>query len=64
LARNHPERAHLLGVDSYSSTTGIPIHKDREYELTTVYHNPTDAPIDAMAVMRLYVHPANAAPAS
>jgi hypothetical protein len=56
-ARNHTERAHLLGVDFYSSTTGIPIYGDHDYELVTVYDNPTDQPIDAMAVMRLYAHP-------
>ena len=63
-ARNHPERAHLLGVDSYSSTTGIPIYKSRAYELITIYDNPTDQPIDAMAVMRLYVHPTGSPSAS
>ena len=63
-AKNHPERAHLLSVDSYSSGDGIPIFKDRAYELITVYDNPTNAPIDAMAVMRLYVHPSISAPNS
>ncbi len=63
-ANNHPEQAHLLSVDSYSDTSGIPIHSDRVYELITVYDNPTDQPIDAMAVMRLYVHPAISPPPS
>ena len=63
-AKNHPERAHLIDVDFYSSTTGIPIYKDRDYELVTVYNNPTDHPIDAMAVMRLYVHPMTEPPTS
>ena len=63
-ANNHPERAHLLAVDSYSDTAGIPIHRERDYELITVYDNPTDRPIDAMAVMRLYVHPVSPPPTS
>jgi hypothetical protein len=63
-ARNHPERAHLVAVDGYSSTLGIPIHRDRDYELITVYENPTAQPVDAMAVMRIYVHPKDADPSS
>jgi hypothetical protein len=46
----------ILGVDFYSSTTGMLGYHDRSYELFTVYDNPTDQPIDAMAVMRLYGH--------
>jgi hypothetical protein len=34
----------------------MPVYHDRSYELFTVYGNPTDQPIDAMAVMRLYGH--------
>ena len=48
---------HLLGTDSYSSTTGFPIYKNHDYELITVYDNPTGHDIDAMAVLRLYVQP-------
>jgi hypothetical protein len=31
-------------------------YHDRSYELVTVYDDPTDQPMDAMAVMRLYGH--------
>ena len=54
-ARNELQRHHLLGTDSYSSTVGFRIYKDHDYELTTVYDNPTDHNIDAMSTMRLYV---------
>ena len=64
LAKNHSERAHLTEIESYSSTTGIPVYRDRNYELVTVYNNPTDEPIDAMAVMRIFVHPLEDGPAS
>jgi hypothetical protein len=66
-AENHPTKAFLTSTDTYSSTTGFPVYKDHEYELTTIYDNPTDHDIDAMAVLRLYVHstelPANYVPA-
>ena len=54
-ARNHPERAHIVSIDSYSSTTGIPVYADHQYELVTTYNNPTAGNIDAMAVMRIFV---------
>lgn len=56
-ATNHSERAHLTEIEFYSSTTGIPVYRDHDYELVTVYDNPTDEDIDAMAVMRIFVHP-------
>ena len=55
VAQNHPVRAQVVSIDSYSSTVGIPIYKDRQYELVTIYNNPTDHNIDAMAVMRIFV---------
>lgn len=44
----------LRRVDTYRSSEGIPIFKDHEYGLVTVYDNPTEEDHDAMAV--LYVH--------
>jgi len=63
-ATNHPERAHLTEIEFYSSTIGIPVYHDRDYELVTVYDNTTDEDIDAMAVMRIFVHPLIDGPAS
>ena len=42
-------------MESYSSVEGIPIYADHEYEIVSVYDNPTDEPQDAMAVMFLYM---------
>lgn len=42
-------------VDYYSSALGIPLYKDHEYELLSVYNNTTSYDQDVMAVMFLYV---------
>ncbi len=42
-------------VDYYSSESGIPLYKDHEYELLSVYNNTTSSDKDVMAVMYLYV---------
>jgi len=42
-------------VQYYSSKEGIPIYKDHEYQLISVYNNTTDEDQDSMAVMFLYV---------
>jgi hypothetical protein len=34
---------------------GLPIHRDHDYELVTIYDNPTDHDIDAMAILYLYL---------
>lgn len=44
----------LAEVDHYASAEGIPLHPDHEYELVSVYDNPTDSDKDAMAVFFLY----------
>jgi hypothetical protein len=53
-----------VSIDSYSSTTGIPVYADHEYELETTYDNPTAGNIDAMAVMRIFVERISDTPAS
>ncbi|MBI3450497.1 MAG: hypothetical protein HY049_16495 [Acidobacteria bacterium] len=42
-------------VDHFSSAEGIPLYKDHEYELVSVYNNTTNADQDSMAVMYMYV---------
>jgi hypothetical protein len=54
LQRNFSDRVGLERVDYYSGTDGLPLHADHEYELISVYDNPTDRPSDAMATMFLY----------
>lgn len=46
----------LAHIDHFSSVEGLPIYKDHEYELVSVYNNTTDENQDSMAVMYLYVH--------
>lgn len=36
-------------VETYRSSEGIPVYKDHHYAMVTVYDNPTDQAIDAMA---------------
>jgi hypothetical protein len=45
----------LTKTDFYSSTEGLKIKASHQYELVTVYNNTTKHPVDAMAVLRLYV---------
>jgi len=52
--RNFGDRVGLDHVDSYSSEQGLPLFADHEYELVSVYDNPTQEPSDAMATMFLY----------
>lgn len=53
----HPskDRIGIDDIDSYSSAEGIPVYKDHEYEMISIYDNPTDEDQDAMAVMFLYM---------
>lgn len=45
----------LDDVSYYSSTAGVPLYKDHEYELVSVYDNTTSVDQDSMASMFLYV---------
>ena len=42
-------------VDYFESAEGIPVYKDHQYQLVSVYNNTSDVPQDSMAVMYLYV---------
>lgn len=54
-AENFADRIGLARVEAFSSVEGIPIFKDHEYELVSVYNNTTDVDQDSMAVMLLYL---------
>ena len=54
LQQNQVDRLGLVQVDYFSSEEGVPIHKDHDYELISIYDNPTDRDSDAMAVMFIY----------
>jgi hypothetical protein len=45
----------LTKTDFYSSAEGLKIEASHQYELVTVYNNTTGQPVDAMALLRLYV---------
>jgi len=54
-AENTREGIGLASVQTYSSRVGIPVYKDHEYELISVYDNPTSESHDAMATVFLYL---------
>jgi hypothetical protein len=56
LAKNHSDKIGLERIDYYVNVEGIPISKDHEYELVSVYNNTSGEDQDSMAVMYLYLH--------
>jgi hypothetical protein len=48
------DRIGIDHVEYFSSEAGIPVFKDHEYELVSVYNNTTAEDQDSMAVMFLY----------
>ena len=54
-ARNFEDKIGLARVDYFTSTEGIPVFRDHEYEIVSTYHNTTDEDQDSMAVMYLYL---------
>ena len=48
-------RIGLEHVDYFSSEEGLPMYKDHEYELISIYNNTSDEDQDAMALMYLYL---------
>jgi hypothetical protein len=53
--RPTPGKIGIDHVDHFSSAEGIPLYKDHEYELVSVYNNTTGVDQDSMAVMYMYV---------
>jgi hypothetical protein len=45
----------LASVEHFSSVEGVPLYKDHEYELISVYDNTSSVDQDAMATMLLYL---------
>jgi len=54
-ARGFKDKIGISRVDRYSSQRGIPVFKDHDYEIVSVYNNTTGVDQDAMAVMYLYL---------
>ncbi|MGH7179189.1 MAG: hypothetical protein ACREJC_17560 [Tepidisphaeraceae bacterium] len=53
-SRDFSERLGVETMHEISLPGGVQLSKDHEYELVTIYHNPTDKPIDAMSILYLY----------
>jgi hypothetical protein len=45
----------LASVTQFSSAEGVPIYRDHEYDLISIYNNTSDVDQDAMATMLLYL---------
>ncbi|MDQ6893329.1 MAG: hypothetical protein M3167_11715 [Acidobacteriota bacterium] len=55
LARPLAKGIGMEHVDSFSSAKGVPIYKDHQYQMISVYNNTTSVDQDSMAVMFLFV---------
>jgi hypothetical protein len=49
-----PGKIGIERVEHFSSAEGIPLYKDHEYDLVSVYNNTTSVDQDSMAVMYIY----------
>jgi hypothetical protein len=57
--RNSADKIGLEHIDYFTSDEGVPLYKDHEYELVSVYENTSGEDQDSMAVMYLYLHDQN-----
>jgi len=55
-AQNFTDRLGLKNVDYFSSVEGVPIFKDHEYELISIYNNTSGVDQDAMGHMVLFLY--------
>ncbi len=58
-ARGPEDSIGLSHVDFFASAEGIPIYKDHQYEVVSVYDNVSSVDQDAMAIMFLYMRDSN-----
>ena len=58
-AENFKDKIGLKRVEYFISKRGILVYKDHQYELVSVYVNPTEEDQDAMATMLLYIEDKN-----
>jgi cyclophilin family peptidyl-prolyl cis-trans isomerase len=54
-ARSFKDKIGLSFVDSFSSAKGVPLFRDHEYDLVSVYNNTTQTDKDSMAVVLLFM---------
>ena len=53
---NYPDRIGIKKISHYSSVEGVKLFRNHEYELVAEYNNVTSEPIDAMAIVYMYLH--------
>jgi hypothetical protein len=53
--RNNPGATGIVDIGAYAGSDGIPVFRDHDYELVSVYDNTSGIDQDAMAVMHLYL---------
>jgi len=54
-AQSRDDRLGVLKMSEIRSTPGIPIETGKRYELIADYHNTRETPIDAMAILYVYL---------
>ncbi len=54
IQRSSHDRIGLDSIDHFSSVEGVPVYHDHQYELVSVYNNPTTQDSDAMASIFIY----------
>jgi len=54
-ARNYEDKIGLQKVEYFESVEGLPLYRNHEYEIVSVYNNTTQEDQDSMAVMYLYL---------
>ena len=54
-ARNATDRININSADLFLSEEGVPMYKDHEYELISIYNNTTSTDKDAMATVMFYL---------
>lgn len=53
---NYPDRIGIKNISHFSSSEGVKLYRKHQYELVAEYDNPTKEPIDAMAIVYMYLH--------
>ncbi len=53
-ARDFPDRLGVAHVDERAFPGGLVLRADRDYDLVATYENPTERPVDAMAILYLF----------
>ena len=58
-SKDFSDRIGVAEIEQFSSTLGVPINPEHQFELRARYFNPTSQDIDAMAILYLYLEEPN-----